>query len=889
MTVTTPPALVGAQWISRAVPAAQRIIRATRRDRIRWAAPGSTLTQTFHTDGPVHAVSIDLSGPGGGVDPFTADVDFTISLETADGTEVVRRDVAGPQLLWDYFGQLLEVSPPAPAGAYAVVLRPKRESIGWYAQDAGAPGDDDGVSPLAVDGDAILDGQPQAGTLLIAVETDPAPNPQFRGSIQITGELRSATLAFTALGSGTLRINGVKVGDAAIEPAVTDYDKTVLYRVYDVAHLLRSGANELLIDAGRERFAARGGDIWGWHVAPWHREPMAIAAIDLLYTDGREARVVTGDGWDATDGAVRRELLFGGETWVLDSNEPDWTPATVVDPPRGQLQLAVQPPMRAGAPRPPIVSEDLGASRVIYDFGAVMTGRLQCRVTGRAGAAIIVTSGEQRNAGGEVICDNALAAGRAQEDQLLIRRDLDDHTWEIQFSYRGFRWIQIDTRGDVEVTHVRAVPIYTDLAQMGELEVGEPLLEWIDTALGRTFRNNLHGIPTDTPIYEKNGWTADAHLATEGLLHHFDLRPAFDKWLQDHRDAQADDGAIPQIIPTPGWGRAADPAWSSSAVLIPWHLYWEHGDRNVLERNASMIRRYADHLIDRSGAGLWSHRSWSDWLAPHFEIPPEGPAPTATAMMVTTLQHTAAVLDELGHQDAADYRAAAKTISVAYHDAYFDPDAGCYGTPGVGYRQVMNLLPLAFDMVPPSAAGAVQDSLIADIEGRSQGHLDCGAIGVRHLLPVLSSAGRDDLALTVLLQRTRPGWGAWFEAGENTLLEAWDATARSRNHYFLGSVASWIQQRVGGLRATAAGWREIEIAPVDDPRVRSARIRHTTPLGEASVQWERGVGGWHIDIVVPAGARAHLRVPGNDRRLASGAHSLVLPSPNAHDTPELWE
>ena len=104
------------------------------------------------------------------------------------------------------------------------------------------------------------------------------------------------------------------------------------------------------------------------------------------------------------------------------------------------------------------------------------------------------------------------------------------------------------------------------------------MIEWINTATGRTFRNNLHGIPTDTPIYEKNGWTADAHLATEGLLHHFDLRTAFGKWIDDHIDAQAPDGSVPQIIPTPGWGRASDPTWSSSAVLIPWYLYREYGD-----------------------------------------------------------------------------------------------------------------------------------------------------------------------------------------------------------------------------------------------------------------------------------------------------------------------
>ena len=67
-------------------------------------------------------------------------------------------------------------------------------------------------------------------------------------------------------------------------------------------------------------------------------------------------------------------------------------------------------------------------------------------------------------------------------------------------------------------------------------------------------------------------------------------------------------------------------AWSSSAVLIPWYLYLEHGDPAVLEQNAGMIRRYADNLIERSAGGIWQHRTWGDWLTPHFDMPPEGMA-----------------------------------------------------------------------------------------------------------------------------------------------------------------------------------------------------------------------------------------------------------------------
>ena len=194
--------------------------------------------------------------------------------------------------------------------------------------------------------------------------------------------------------------------------------------------------------------------------------------------------------------------------------------------------------MTAHPPIPPVVVEPLDGGGTVLDFGGVITGRVRCLVTGRSGTVRVV-SGEQRDdAGGRVICDNFLTAGDAQVDTLIIEAPATAYEWEPQFGYRGFRWMQIEITGDLRVEHVRAVPLYTRSAEVGRVRATTHSIEWINTAIGRTFRNNLHGIPTDTPIYEKNGWTADAHLATEGLLHHFDLRAAFRKWIDDHVDAQ---------------------------------------------------------------------------------------------------------------------------------------------------------------------------------------------------------------------------------------------------------------------------------------------------------------------------------------------------------------
>ena len=870
--------LESASWIARPVPRATRITRQITRSRTDWVRPGRELGQQVRAEGPVHAVNVDLVPPQDAADPHGVDVLFTVALTTMAGEVLASRVFEGPQLVWDHFGPLLDVDPPAPPGDYVVVVRAERESVGWSTADRSPVPEDDGISPLPVTGRALADGLPVEGVRMVGVDTLPAPNPVFRRVFDLAGQPATAVLAATVLGTGVIRVNGVRVGEEMLEPAVTDYDKTVLYRTWDVAHLLRPGRNDVVIDAGRERWSARGGDVWGWSLAPWHREPVAIASLAVTFDDGTAVGLVTDASWQTAAGAVAAERLFRGEDWVLGGAAPAWEPVVVAQPPRGELRRTSVPPVLALAPRPPLVVERLDDDRTVYDFGAVMVGRIRCRVTGGPGSSVRVVSGEQRADDGAVICDNFLVAGAAQLDTLQLVGATTDHEWEPQFGYRGFRWMQVETSGGATVDEVRAVPLYTPMEPMGELTVDEPLIEWIDAATARTFRNNFHGIPTDTPIYEKNGWTADAHLATEGLLHHFDLRSPFGKWLDDHVDAQAPDGSVPQIIPTPGWGRASDPTWSSSAVLIPWYLHREYGDRAILTRSATPARRFADQVVRQLDGGLWPGRSWGDWLAPGQAVGPEGMAPIGTIMSVTLLQHTAAILRELGDEDADTYAAAAAETAEVYHRSYFDTVAGAYAVPGTGYRQALNILPLAFGVVPESHVASVRASLVADLEDRTDGHLDCGAVGVRHLLPVLAEAGRDDLAITVLTRRTLPGWGAWFTAGESTLLESWDPDARSRNHYFLGSVSAWIQQRVGGLRLTSPGWRSFEVAPVDDPRVTRAHIRHRTPLGDARVAWQRGPGGWRFEVTVPEGAVAHVRVPAGGRDLVAGEHVLHLPA-----------
>lgn len=733
---------------------------------------------------------------------------------------------------------------------------------------------DDGVSPLPVRS------RDEQALFALGVETAPAPNPIFRRRFTLPSTATSATLVAVGLGYGEFSINGAPVTSGVLDPAPTDYDRTILYRSYDVSGLLKTGENELRGELGRGFFATRGASTWAWNLAPWHREPTMLARLEWIDVDGQTHVIVSDDQWETAAGPVHDDVLYTGVTFdARAARDIVWEPATVVVAPAGVLRPASIPEIHRYEPIAPVASTTAD-NATIYNFGRILAGRLAFSIDAAPGARITVRYGEYLEPDGTVSCENVLAAGDAQTDVFIAAGDEHGYRWEPQFTYKGFQFASVAISGDATIHDVVAIPIHTDIREVGELDCDEPTLAWIDRATKASFLNNMHGIPTDTPIYEKNGWTADAHLATEAVLHHFDLESSFIKWLDDHVDAQAADGSVPQIIPTPGWGAAMDPTWSSSLVLIAWNLYNEYGRIAVLERFWAAMDAYARLAISRTldAGGIWPAHSWGDWLAPGHQFAPEGPAPTTTMMVKHLADVMSLISAELSRDDdARRYAAAARQVADAYHRAYFDESSGRYVHKDAGYRQTMNVLPLAFDAVPPEHIERVANGLVLDVEHRTDGHLDCGSVGTKYLLPTLTSIGRGDLAVTVAAQQTRPGWGVWRLAGSDTLWESWDLNARSHNHYFLGSAAAWVQQHVAGLRAAAPGWKTIEFAPLVDARVRRAALSHQTPLGTASVSWTREER-WEITLVVPQGARAVVRLADLERPLevGPGTHQIVV-------------
>ncbi|MFC7329900.1 hypothetical protein [Marinactinospora rubrisoli] len=74
-------------------------------------------------------------------------------------------------------------------------------------------------------------------------------------------------------------------------------------------------------------------------------------------------------------------------------------------------------------------------------------------------------------------------------------------------------------------------------------------------------------MPTDTPVYEKAGWTGDARLTATTASYEFGMSRFHREYLSDVLDSRLPSGELPATVPTSGWGYEGAPERPPHAYL----------------------------------------------------------------------------------------------------------------------------------------------------------------------------------------------------------------------------------------------------------------------------------------------------------------------------------
>ncbi|WP_432948976.1 family 78 glycoside hydrolase catalytic domain [Kribbella sp. CA-253562] len=719
----------------------------------------------------------------------------------------------------------------------------------------------------------------------IGASTEAAP--LLRRSFELTSPIVRARLYATGLAYADLRVNGQPVSDAVLDPGFTDYDHTVLYVTYDVTELLHPGENVLGAELGRGFFGLTTPNVWRWHQAPWTGDPRLLARLVVDHEDGTTTELHSDTTWQVASGPTLSDSLFSGETYDAREEQPGWdspgfdasgwTTALELPQPKGELRAQKHEPIRVVEQIAPAEITRPHAGTQVVDFGRTTAGWVRLKVEAPAGQKITLLYGETLAPDGTVVAVNRhVEHDRFQRDEYIASGN-GIETWSPRFSYKGFRYVQVTGAGQAELT---LQVVHSDVRPASRFSSDVEVYEWLEGAMRRTVLNNLHGIPTDTPIFEKNGWTGDAQVGAPSMASLVDLSRFFTKWLGDLRDSQTADGQLPVIVPSGGWGYAElAPAteWSTVYPFVLREMHRWYGDTRVLREHWEPVNRYLDWELARVENGL-STSVLGDWLPPGY---PDGPPPedsrlTATAYLHRAITAVIEIGELIGAPGLERLHKATAELAEGLNREFLDREAGLYRTAkDPDYRQTSNAVPLAFGLVPEDIVDRVVANLVADVEARDF-HLNTGCLGVGVLLPVLTRYGHADVAAKVAQQRTYPSWGYWLEQGADTLWEMWEADTRSRNHYFHGTAVQWLLENVTGLRNAGNGWQRIVVRPDARSGTAQASVRTDTVRGRVSASWRLVGRVLHLEVQVPVGSTAEVHVPAEDQ-----TDVTVVPAPYA--------
>ena len=684
-------------------------------------------------------------------------------------------------------------------------------------------------------------------------------SPLLRKVFDVPGKGR-AMLYVNSLGYHEVWLNGEKVAEDILSPAVSQLDRRSLIVAYDLSDRLRKGRNELVL--------------WcscGWYkprtFRAAHEGPLVKAELDL---DGRPL-LWTDASWEGawsgySDLGDWTPHHFEGES--MDARvvgHPEWRPVEVV----AIEGIAVSPqlcePTRVVETVLPESIEAVGPDRWILDFGRVMNAQLDITLPALpAGHAVTASFSDflQEDGGmnigsrNEYICDGAA-------DRFVNR-----------FNHHVFRYVVLENCPERPVD-VKALRIRTAYERSATFRSSDEELNRIHDMVAYTLDNlTWGGYMVDCANIERLGYGGDGNASTLTLQILGDVAPLYANWLQAWMDAQREDGGLPHTAPNP-YTAGGGPYWCSFLVQAPWRTWVRYGDTRLIERCYPSMLKWLDYVDAYTVDGLlkrWpdlDYRGWylGDWAAPDG-VDVQDPASVDLVNNCALCQSYLALEEmaqALGKQDdAAEFRRRYEALGQRIHETFFHPETSTYASGS----QIDLAYPLLVGIVPAIFRDAVTIALEERTETDYGGHLATGLVGIPVLTEWATKTGRCNWFRGLLKQHGYPGYLYMLDNGATGTWEHWDGE-RSRIHNCFNGIGSWFYQALGGVTPLAPGYRRVRIEPQVPRGVDRVETSQPTPYGRLAVRRE----GRRLSVDIPVGITASIY----GREYGAGHHEIKMP------------
>ncbi|MCC8113514.1 MAG: glycoside hydrolase family 78 protein [Bacteroidales bacterium] len=774
-------------------------------------------------------------------------------------------------------------------------------------------------------------------------------------------EVTSAKWMATSLGIHDIYVNGQLVGDEVLKPGFTHPDKTKYSFTYDITDAISTAAG-----AENQYSAQVTPGWWADKIITYSGHDGMIgdkcafrAVLELTFADGTKQLYGTDtSAWKAgISGPVKHAAIFDGEEYDARISAPC---AQRLFTPEINTEFKGEILPSAGAEV--YFRNDLALSpRQTYVWQGVENasadayGRVIVKREYASGETIQLNPGEnlvidfgqncaavpsflfQAPEGTRLVCEPAelLNDGNGAKERdmdgpegSVHRRNLriPNHGMVLDYTFAdsqepvafiprntfyGYRYVSISADRPTTIYDIKSVPVSSITADMeiGSITTGN---ESINQLISNTLwgqRSNYLSVPTDCPQRnERLGWTADTQVFAITGSFFANTDDFFHKWMRDLRDTQHANGAYPGVAPTGqyGSGEYMRLGWADAGVIVPWSVWRQFADTDIIDSNWESMERY----MDKVNSTKYDHNAnqadnfnyqWGDWLS--YEplescgggaFDKTGPLPEAVDywnyLGASYWAIDAEMMSDMAvatGRDASKYQQMAADAKQYLKDKFLTAE-GTFKTEILNTMQTPALFALRNGLVE----GQAREDMIARLRANFAEHDNClqtGFLGTSILMNTLTDNGMGDIAYELLFQRKNPSWLYSIDNGATTIWERWNSymldkgmgpnSMNSFNHYAYGCVCEWLWQTAAGIKSdpAAPGFKNIIMSPMPDPRLGSLTAEYQSAAGLIKSAWRYDGPKWTWTFTIPAGSTATVTLPGatKSKTYRAGTHTLT--------------
>lgn len=679
----------------------------------------------------------------------------------------------------------------------------------------------------------------------------------LRKQFEITAVSGTALLYVNSLGYHEVYLNGERISDAVLQPAVSQLDKRALIVTYDVTQFLKEGNNDIVI----------------WTSSGWFKPATFKAAYEgalvkaELIIDG-ETALCTDQSWQGSfsgysDHGTWRAHQFGGETidaalvpLSMNSEEldkRDWIAADTVSLDIKISQQMCEPCRIQDTIEAVSVTQESDSSFLV-DFGKCLNAQLEITLPELpAGTKIPIIFQEWRMEEGRVFSfgtDTLISSGKEGGD-----------TFSEKFNHHVFRYVLVKDITSAPIS-AKAYRIRTDYARNAQFECSDSDINDIEKMISYTMENlAFDGYMVDCASIERLGYGGDGNASTLSLQTVFAVSPLYRNWLKAWQDVIREDGGLPHVAPAP-YSAGGGPYWCSFIVQAPWRTFISYGDYRMLKDCYPEMKKWLGYVDAWTKDGLlerWpdeDYRNWylGDWLAPRgvdVKVQESVDLVNNCALM-QCYEDLIKIASFMGkEEDLKDYVERGAALAQRINEKFYHAADSTYGTG----TQLDMAYPMLTGVVPKEEYAKVEAKLIERIERIDSGHLSAGLVGVPIVTEWATLTGHADLMYNMLKKRDYPGYLYMIDNGATATWEDWAIDARSHMHNCYNGIGSWFYQALGGIIPIEPAYTKVSINPQLPYGIDWVTVSEQTPYGLLNVHATYSA----IEVTIPVGITAEIR------------------------------